>query len=87
MTKPEGALSATQSRFLALHVHHLVTVWTWHFGESMLCARADKRRAYIWADELSGLFDVGLMEPAPGISVRATKLGREAAREARKETV
>lgn len=83
---PAAPLSETQLRFLRLHIEHLVEQWTWHFSESMLCARSERRRAYIWRDELNPLLAAGLMEPGHGYAdVRVTEAGRLALLEREKE--
>lgn len=81
------ALSALQSRFLSLHVHHLVTKWTWHFGETMLRAVTDRGRpAFCGREELEQLVAEGLIERGCGVSVRVTSKGRLALLEKQKET-
>lgn len=79
-------LTPLQSRFLALHAHHLVTKWTWHFGETMLRAVTERGRpAFCGRDELEDLVERGLLGRGAGLSVRVTEAGR-AALERQKET-
>jgi hypothetical protein len=70
-------LPDAQTRFLHLHVHHLVTKWTAHFKETILKATTERgRHAYICQADLAELFAAGLMETGPGQLVRATPAGR-----------
>jgi len=69
-------LSPAQIRFLILHVKRVVYRWQWHFCDTMLRAHSGKRVATIWADELSELEALGLIEAGLGVSMGATAAGR-----------
>lgn len=72
-------MTPSQRTFLAFHVTHQVERWKWHFLNTQLRAHAGRRSATIWADELAGLLEAGLLVNGQGCAdVHATELGREA---------
>ncbi|XUM19784.1 hypothetical protein ACRAVF_19145 [Bradyrhizobium oligotrophicum S58] len=68
--------SHAATEFLSLHIKRTVMQWSWHFSESLLRATSAHRTATIGRCELDDLFEAGLMEQGPGVSVRATPKGR-----------
>lgn len=78
-----SALSAEQSRFLALHLHHNVEQWKWYWSDTLLRAKTDKERvASLGRVAVEQLVAWGLMACGAGFSMYVTAAGRDATVEA-----